>query len=82
MGCISPRGVKRRRSTDPTKPPKPQWTYTVAGTVVCKHTFLSLHGITDAKLREIMKQRKTSQENINIAHPDMRGKSECINYYV
>ena len=82
MGCITPREVRRRRSTDPTKPPKPQYTYTVAATVVCRHTFLSLHGLNESKLREIMKQRNASQENITIAHPDMRGKSECINHYI
>ena len=76
MGCIKPRKVLRRRTTDPDKPDKPQWTYTVGGGTieVCSHTFLSIHGLKPGKLREIMKQKKHSKEDI--AHPDMRGKSK------
>ena len=82
MGCITSREVRRRRSIDPTKPPKAQYTYTVAATVVCRHNFLSLHGINESRLREIMKQRNASPDKVTIAHPDMRGKSECINLYI
>ena len=39
MGCITPRPVRRRQTTDPNKPDKPQWTYTVGGGTieVCRH---------------------------------------------
>ena len=76
MGCIQKRDVKRRRTTDPNKPDKTQWTYTVGvdGIEVCRHTFMSIHGIKEGKLRIIMGMKKGSTENI--AQPDMRGKSK------
>ena len=76
MGCIKPRKVLRRRTTNPDKPDKPQWTYTVGGGTieVCRHTFMSIHGIKEGKLRKVMEMKKESPENI--ALPDMRGKSK------
>ena len=76
MGCIQKRDVKRRRTTDPTKPPKTQWHYTVGvdGIEVCRHTFMFIHGIKEGKLRIIMEMKKESSENI--AKPNMRGKSK------
>ena len=76
MGCIKPRKVLRRRTTNPDKPDKAQWTYTVGGDniEVCRHTFMSIHGIKEGKLRKVMEMKKQSPENV--AHPDMRGKSK------
>ena len=77
MCCIQNRPVKRRRTNDPNKPDKLQYTYkiTVGGEaiVVCRNTFMDLHGINPGKLRIIMDMKKASPENI--AKPDMRGKS-------
>ena len=76
MGFIQKRAVKRRQTNDPNKPDKPQWTYTVGGDgiEVCRHTFMSIHGIKEGKLRIIMAMKNKSPENI--AQPDMRGKSK------
>ena len=76
MGCIKPRKVNRRRTTNPDKPDKKQWTYSVGADniVVCRHTFKSIHGIKEGKLRRIMEMKKESPENV--ALPDMRGKSK------
>ena len=76
MGCIKPRPVKRKRTTDPNKPPKAQWSYIVGADAieVCRHTFMSIHGIKEERLRHVMGMKNQSAENI--AHPDMRGKSK------
>ena len=76
MGCITPRKVKRRRTANPDKPDKKQWTYAVGADniVVCRHAFKSIHGIKEGKLQIIMEMKKNSQENV--ALPDMRGKSK------
>ena len=78
MGCIQNRAVKRRRTSDPNKPDKSQYTYTVTvggeAIVVSRNTFMALHVIKEGKLRIIMGMRKDSTENI--AKPDMRGKSK------
>ena len=46
MGCLHPRPVKRRRTTDPNKPTKTQWYYKVGAEEieVCRHTFMALFG--------------------------------------
>ena len=76
MGCITPRKVLRRRKTNSDKPDMNQWTYSVDADniVVCRHTFKSIHGIKEGKLRIIMEMKKNSPENV--ALPDMRGKSK------
>ena len=78
MCCIQNRPVKRRRTNDPNKPAKLQYTYTVTvggeAIVVCRNTFMALHGIKEGKLRHIMGMKKDSTENV--AKPDMRGKSK------
>ena len=77
MSAIDDRPVKRRRTQDPNKPSKLQYNYKVKvggeTIVVCRNTFMALHGITEGKLRLIMDMKKESSENI--ARPDMRGKS-------
>ena len=77
MDSIEKKPVKRRRSQDPNKPDKLQYTYKVhvggEAILVCRNTFIDLHGITEAKLRLIMLNKKQSTENV--AKPDMRGKS-------
>ena len=83
MGQMSPREVKRIRKTDPNKPPKTQWNYSVLSNSkrVCRHAFMSLHGITESKLAHISKLKKDSPQNI--APQDMRGKSKfSINIFI
>ena len=78
MCGITKRDVKRRRTRDPNQPDKLQYTYTVTvggeAIVVCRNTYMALHGIKEGKLRIIMGMKKDSTENI--AKPDMRGKSK------
>ena len=77
MDAIENKPVKRRRSQDPNKPDKLQYTYKVhvggEAIFVCRNTFLDLHGITEAKLRLIILNKKQSPSHL--AKPDMRGKS-------
>ena len=78
LGCIKFRPVKRVRTKVENKAPRIQFEYTVLQRQVCRHTFKSLHGITNARLVEILKQKK-NKETEYIARPDMRGKSKfCI----
>ena len=78
MDSITKKGVNRRRTKDPNKEDKLQDKYTVhvegEAIEVCRPTFLDLHGLTESKLRGIMKNKKHSSQNV--AKPDMRGKSE------
>ena len=83
MGQMSPRAVKRIRTKDQNKPPKTQWKYSVLSNSkeVCRHAFMSLHGITESKLGQITKLKKENPENI--APQDMRGKSKfSINIFI
>ena len=78
LASIQPREVVRRRTKNENKADRKQWHYYAGkdSTEVCRHAFKSLHGISESKLKEILKQKSAPTENI--AHPDMRGKSKFV----
>ena len=81
IGKLSKRPVKRSRTKNPNAEPKIQWSYKLMDKDVCRHTFMSLHGISVSKLGEATKIKRESPEDI--AHPDMRGKSKFgINIFI
>ena len=80
MDMITPCDTIRKRALN--SPDKPQWRYHVLGgkVEVCRHTFMSVHGISDSKLRKSMELKRKLPENI--ACPDMQDKSKfCINIF-
>ena len=81
IGQMSKRPIKRKRSKNPNAEPKIQWSYKLMDRDVCRHTFMSLHGISVSKLTEASKIKRQSPQGI--AHPDMRGKSKFgINIFI
>ena len=64
MDAIENKSVKRRRTQDPNKPDKLQYTYKVyvggEAIFVCRNTFIDLHGITEGKLKLIIQNKKQS----------------------
>ena len=75
LGCLSKRKVKRTRTKDASKDPKPQYYYHVGADKieVCRLAFMSLHGIREAKLKTLTKMK---QDKVNIVPADGRGKSK------
>ena len=78
LASIQPREVVRRRTKNENKADRKQWHY-YAGkdrTEVCRHAFMSLRGISEAKLRKMLERK--SEDTENFACPDMRGKSKFV----
>ena len=75
---IHTRKVERRRTKDENKPDRYQWRYYVGNDniEVCRHTFMSIHGIGEGKLRKILAEKRKPSETL--ASPDMRGKSKFV----
>ena len=75
LGCLSKRKVKRTRTKDANKPPKPQYYYHVCSgqKQVCRLAFKSLHGIKEAKLKSICTLKRLQQD---VVPEDGRGKSK------
>ena len=78
LASIQPREVVRRRTKNENKADRKQWHYYAGkdGTEVCRHAFMSLRGISEAKLRKMLERK--SEDTENFASPDMRGKSKFV----
>ena len=78
LGSIKPRKVQRRRTTDENKPNRKQWHYYAGkeGIEVCGHTFMSIHGISESRVKQIKKMKDEPTENVAV--PDRRGKSKFV----
>ena len=78
LGSIRPRKVARRRTKDENKPDRKQWHYFAGkeGIEVCGHTFMSIHGISESRVKQIKKMKDEPTENV--ALPDRRGKSKFV----
>ena len=80
MDSISPRPVKRRRQRDPAKEDRTQWNYWVRHGheyQVCRAAFKSIYGITESRLKNVIKRKIENPTGSPIV--DQRGRQPSAN---